>query len=260
MAIKYCAKTKLGTQILSRSNLNLFQLATELNYLLLNHLKMKVVEVLVFIATGTQFQHPFATEPKQFAKTAEHECPEQASCSTSSITFWGINIMEVFFRSHLSYYLILSSTFRAIRDLFLQRFRGSCLHCDSSMLCITHSVHNLQPSTCILTPTSISFISASWEQRCLCEGILLLVSFCVYLKWFALPSCRFPGTKRENTLLLGISTPFWLITSITQTSFLGRPFVAVKSQLLSFLEHFKPYTHATIQLSRCYNVLAINVQ
>jgi len=29
---------------------------------------MKVVEVLVFIATGTQFQHPFATEPKQFAK------------------------------------------------------------------------------------------------------------------------------------------------------------------------------------------------
>lgn len=68
MAIKYCAKTKLGMQILSRSNLNLFQLATELNYLLLNHLKMKVVEVLVFIATGTQFQHPFATEPKQFAK------------------------------------------------------------------------------------------------------------------------------------------------------------------------------------------------
>lgn len=102
---------------------------------------MEVVEVLVFIVTGTQFQHLFATQPKQFIKTAEHECPEQALCSTSLVQFLGNKWNGGIFQK--SSFLLFYSKFyvlchqRVFWVFFLQQFRSSCLHWDSAMLCIT---------------------------------------------------------------------------------------------------------------------------
>lgn len=84
---------------------------------------MKVVEVLVFLVTGTQFQHPFATQPKQSVKTAEHECPEQALFNTSSVQFLGNKWNGGIFQK--SSFLLLNSKFYV---LCYQRY---CFFCSS---------------------------------------------------------------------------------------------------------------------------------